>query len=41
MRIGIIFTGIIEEYFIDEFISLYGNIDSKYCKIVSTWDYTD
>lgn len=41
MRIGIIFTGIIEEYFIDEFISLYGNIDNEYCKIVSTWDYTD
>jgi hypothetical protein len=41
MRIGIIFTGIIEEYFIDEFISLYGKLDDKYCKIVSTWDYTD
>jgi len=41
MRIAIIFTGIIESYFIDEFISLYGTLHHKYCKIVSTWDYTD
>ena len=41
MRIAIIFTGIIENYFIDEFISLYGKLDNKYYKIVSTWDYTD
>jgi len=41
MRIGIIFTGIIENYFIDDFISLYGTLDSNICKIVSTWYYTD
>lgn len=41
MKIGIVFTGIIEEYYIDDFIRLYSNIDEiKYCKIVSTWRYT-
>jgi hypothetical protein len=41
MKISIIFTGIIDNYLVDEFIELYKNIDSKYVKIVTTWSYTD
>ena len=39
MNIGVILTGIIEEYFLDELIKVYENC--KVYKIVSTWDYID
>jgi hypothetical protein len=39
MKIGIILTGIIEEYYLDKLIKLYE--DFLYTKIVSTWNYID
>ena len=42
MKIAIIFTGIITNEYIDDFICGYKDIDNnKYHKIVSTWDYTE
>lgn len=37
MNIGIVITGIIEDYFIDNLIKQYN--DCKYIKIISTWNY--
>jgi hypothetical protein len=39
MIIGIIITGIIEQYFLEDLISVYKNCNCK--KIISTWDYTE
>jgi hypothetical protein len=39
MNIGIIITGIIEEYYLDRLIESYQ--DCEYIKIISTWDYTN
>jgi hypothetical protein len=39
MKIGIILTGLIENYYIDDLITVYK--DCNYDKIVSTWNYTD
>ena len=38
-KIAIVFTGIIEDYYLDEFLDIYK--DCNYTKIVSTWDYID
>lgn len=39
MHIGIVITGIICDYYLENLINQYKNCD--YTKIVSTWDYTD
>jgi len=39
MKIGIILTGIIEDYYLNDLIDCYK--DCLYEKIISTWDYTD
>jgi hypothetical protein len=43
MKIGIILTGIIEEYYLNDIINCYKNIldNENYDIIISTWKYTD
>ena len=43
MKIGIILTGIIEEYYLNDLIRCYENIskNKNYVIIISTWKYTD
>ena len=37
MKIGIILTGLVHDYCLDELIEIYKNLDKKYVKIISTW----
>lgn len=43
MKIGIILTGIIEDYYLNDIIRCYENIlkNENYVIIISTWKYTD